>query len=41
MVSATNLSESNWSEVAGQTAVPGTGGLDAFSDTNVGVSVPE
>ena len=48
LLSATNLAEPNWMEVPGQPAVPGTGSLDALSDTNaaptkfykVGVSVP-
>ena len=48
LLSATNLAEPEWSEVPGQTAVPGTGGMDALCDTNaapakfykVGVSVP-
>ena len=34
LCSATNLAEPDWSEIPGQTAVPGTGGLDALSDTN-------
>ena len=48
LLSATNLAEPKWTEVPSQTAVPGTGGLDALSDTTsapgkfykVGVSVP-
>ena len=49
LLSATNLAEPNWTKVPGQTAVPGTGGMDTLSDTNsaptkfykVGVSVPD
>ncbi len=49
LFSKTSVSEVDWTEVPGQTTIPGTGGLDALSDTNhapakyykVGVRVPE
>ena len=48
LLSCPNLSEAGCTEVPGQTAVPGSGGMDALSDTNtaparfyrVGVRVP-
>lgn len=49
LLRASNLAEPNWAEGPGQTYIPGTGGWDALSDTNiapakfckVGVSIPE